>query len=62
MIADAYVRTPDLDASDVSSGNAFTDPCLVNGKLNLQAEEDERAHWRTKLAAAGITPGDQHQP
>ena len=62
MIADAYVRTPDLDTSDVSSGNAFTDPCLVNGKLNLQAEEDERAHWRTQLAAAGITPGDQHQP
>lgn len=62
MIADLYVRTPDLNESDESSGNNFSDPCFVNGNLNLQAEEDERALWRTKLAAASMAPGDQHQP
>ena len=62
MIADLYVRAPDLNASDQSSGNPFNDPCFVNGSLHLQAEEDERTLWRTKLAAANITPGDQHQP
>lgn len=62
MIADLYVRTPDLNPSDGSNANFFNDPCFVNGNLYLQAEDDERAFWRAKLAAASITPGDQHQP
>lgn len=62
MIADVYVRTPDLNVSDQSSANLFSDPCFINGSLNLQAEEDERALWRTKLGAANVAPGDQHQP
>lgn len=62
MVADLYTRTPDLDASDRDTDNLFSDPCLAEGKINLQAEEEERTYWRTKLAAAGVVPGDRHQP
>ena len=62
MIVDVWARTSDLNATDSINSNAFTDPCLQNGQLYLQAEDDERAAWAAKLAAASITPGDQHQP
>jgi hypothetical protein len=43
------------------SDNDFTDPCLVNGTLNLAAEDAERAYWAAKVAAAGELLGDQHE-
>jgi hypothetical protein len=42
------------------AGNDFTDPCLVNGQLNLAAEDAERNYWATKVANAGEQIGDQH--
>jgi hypothetical protein len=45
---------------NASSGNDFTNPCLVNGKLNFAAEDAERAYWAQKVAAAGELIGDQH--
>jgi hypothetical protein len=46
---------------NASSGNDFTNPCLVNGKLNLAAEDAERAYWAQKIAAADELIGDQHE-
>jgi hypothetical protein len=46
---------------DSASGNDFTNPCLVNGMLNLAAEDAERARWTAKAAAAGELIGDQHE-
>ncbi len=62
VTGDIWARTSDLDASDSYAQNAFTDPCLVNGRVNLQAEDAERAYWAAKLSSAGIVPGDQHTP
>ncbi len=41
-------------------GNDFTNPCLVNGQLNLAAEDAEQAYWAAKVANAEETIGDQH--
>jgi hypothetical protein len=46
---------------NASSGNDFTNPCLVNGMLNLAAEDAERAFWTQKIATAGELIGDQHE-
>jgi hypothetical protein len=45
---------------NATSGNDFTNPCLVNGSLNLAAEDAERAWWTQKVGAAGELIGDQH--
>ncbi len=47
------------DSSNAIRDSNFTDPCLVNGKVNLQAEDAERAAWAAKLAAAHQTVGAQ---
>ena len=62
MIADLWARTSDLNGTDSFSPNGFTDPCFVNGEIDLQAEDAERALWVAKLSTAGIVPGDQHMP
>jgi hypothetical protein len=47
-----------VDASDVATGNnsvlgnLFTDPCLIRGVLNLEAENAERSYWDAKVKAA----------
>lgn len=41
------------DASNRIGSDFFTNPCMVNGKVNLQAEDAERTLWKAKLAAAG---------
>jgi hypothetical protein len=46
---------------NASSSNDFTNPCLVSGKLNLAAEDAERAYWAQKIAAGGELIGDQHE-
>jgi hypothetical protein len=46
---------------NASTGNDFTNPCLVDGKLNLAAEDAERAYWAQKVAAGGELIGDQHE-
>jgi hypothetical protein len=45
---------------NATNGNDFTNPCLVNGQLNLAAEDAERAYWAAKVAAAEEQIGDQH--
>ncbi len=62
VTGDIYARTPDLNGTDEYMDNDFTDPCLADGKINLGAEDVERAYWTAKLAAAHITLGDQHLP
>jgi len=47
-------------SSDSSTDNDFTDPCFVNGTIQLQAEDSERAYWKSKLAANDELIGDQH--
>ena len=61
-IADLWDRSSDLNATDSVAGNEFSDPCLVNGQINVQAETAERAFWANKLATAGIVPGDRSSP
>ncbi len=46
--------------NSTNGGNMFTDPCLVNGSLNIAAEDTERAFWSNKLVTNNITLGDQH--
>ncbi len=58
---DAWINGPDATAPGTSiSPNDFSDPCLANGTVNLQAESTERAFWAAKIAAAGEVIGDQH--
>jgi hypothetical protein len=58
---DIWGNPPDmLDPGTSVSGNDFTDPCLVGGTVNLQAENNERAFWAAKTAAADELVGDQH--
>ncbi len=52
-------RAEKPDASNMIGKDAFSDPCVVNGKANLGAEDAERASWKTKLTAAGETTGAQ---
>ena len=51
---------PVLTGNNTNAGNQFTDPCLVNGNLNLAAEDDERAYWANKLTTNNVVLGDQH--
>ena len=62
MAYDAWVDdNPETLGLNVSgSNNDFTDPCLVAGSVNLQAEDKERAYWATKIADNGELIGDQH--
>jgi hypothetical protein len=60
MIADAWVRSEDVDATDSVDTSGFTDPCYIHGQVNLQAESTERTYWQHKLSAAGVILGDQH--
>jgi hypothetical protein len=58
---DLWVNPPDkLDAGVSASGNEFTDPCLTTAGVNLQAEDNERTFWSSKIAAASELIGDQH--
>ena len=56
-VADLWAATSQLNATDTLGPNQFTDPCLVNGQVNLGAEDAERSFWQSKLAAARIVPG-----
>jgi hypothetical protein len=47
-----------LDSS--MAGNLFSDPCLVNGVLDLSAEQAERNLWAKELKKNKILLGDQH--
>ncbi len=62
VTGDLYARLSDLDATDRFKHNRFSDPCLVDGQIDLAAENAERAHWAAKLSAGDITLGDQHHP
>ncbi len=60
MVADLWVRTPDLDATDTIGAQAFTDPCFAGGFPNTNAEAAERSYWQSKLSSNNISVGDQH--
>ena len=61
QVADIWANTANLDSSDNISNNSFTDPCLVNGQVNLSAEDAERTFWANKIASAGVRPGANYQ-
>ena len=50
----------DADNDNRIVSNTFSDPCLMDGKLNLDAEARERGYWASKLRAAHQSVGDQH--
>ena len=58
MVADIWVRTQDLDATDVMRAQAFTDPCLTGSQPNSAAEDAERAFWQAKLSKNNIKTGN----
>ncbi len=60
MVADMWVRTPDLDATDRMGTQAFNDPCFTGGFPNANAEAAERAYWQSKLSNNNISLGDSH--
>jgi hypothetical protein len=61
MAADAWASSLSVTyPGNWMAGNDFTDPCFVNGQLNLAAEDAERNYWATKVANAGEQIGDQH--
>lgn len=51
------MRDGSVDASSAIHNNTFTDPCIVDGKVNLQAEAQERMQWNAKLKGAHQTVG-----
>lgn len=58
---DVSVINPTTLGTNVSTtDNDFTDPCLAAGGVNLQAENNERAYWTSKLASNAEVVGDQH--
>jgi hypothetical protein len=59
VVNDVYAGT--IDSTDTISNNNFTDPCMINGVLNVAAEDQERAYWAAKLSANSILLGDQHK-
>jgi hypothetical protein len=60
MVADSWTYAPDMTDNNVLEKQAFTDPCIVNGQINLQAETNERTFWSNKIATARMLIGDQH--
>ncbi len=60
MIADSWVYLPDLINNNSITNESFSDPCFVNGQIDLNAEDAERSAWASKVASAGVLIGDQH--
>ena len=60
MVADTWVYPPDLINNNSIINESFSDPCFVNGQINLAAEDAERSAWADKVASAGVLIGDQH--
>jgi hypothetical protein len=60
MIADSWAYAPSLADNSALEKQAFTDPCIVNGQISLQAEANERTFWANKVYAARALIGDQH--
>ena len=54
------VNATSVDSTDTITANAFSDPCLKGGVLNLAAEDQERTYWANKLKTNAIVLGDQH--
>ena len=60
MTADSWIYGPDMTDNNALEEQKFTDPCIVNGQLSLQAEANERAFWASKVNASRSLIGDQH--
>ncbi len=61
VVSDLFINPADAqDSSNSVSGNLFTDPCLVNGQMQLSAENAERVLWTIKVGANNVLLGDQH--
>jgi hypothetical protein len=60
MVADIWVRTSDLDATDKMGAQSFTDPCFTGSFPNANAEAGERTYWQNKLSSNNVAVGDQH--
>ncbi len=60
QIADSWAYPPSVTNGNTLGPDNFTDPCIVNGAVNLAAENTERNTWAGKVAAAGQVLGDQH--
>ncbi|MDR3740090.1 MAG: hypothetical protein P4L40_13840, partial [Terracidiphilus sp.] len=54
---DWMANEKDRTANNKIQETKFSNPCLVNGKVNLRAEDEERALWAAKLAAHRQTVG-----
>ena len=62
MVADTWANPPDVINNNSIINESFSDPCFVNGQLDLAAEDAERSAWAAKVASAGVLIGDQHNP
>ena len=58
MVSNISAVAPTL--SSAMTGNSFTDPCMVNGSVNLNAEDAERSAWQDKVANNAVVMGDKH--
>ena len=56
-----FIKNVDKSSTNRIRSSHFTNPCLTaSGQVNPDAEDQERARWRAKLAAAHQTVGDRH--
>ena len=58
VVSNTFAIPSDLLPNNSISGNLFTNPCFQVGSLELQAEQDERAYWGSKLNSQAEAPGD----
>jgi hypothetical protein len=61
LIADSWINPPDATNGNTLADESFTNPCMVNGQVNLQAEANERANWAARVSATQALIGDQHE-
>ncbi len=57
VVSDIWAPDASVALHNTVGTNAFTDPCLVSGVLNIAAEGAEYGQWTAKLAAASQTVG-----
>ena len=60
VASDIDLRSASALLQNTASNNNMDDPCFVNGKINIAAEELEWTNWQKRIESQEIVLGDQH--